>query len=179
LLCFSRTWSNPLMWAHYADQHRGLCLGFEILDDKFPQEIVYTKSREPFPADLVSRDESEILKAMKHLLFTKFEDWRHEDEVRLSINLDKDRETAEGLYFMDWGDQLKLVEIVVGLRSPTCRRELESALIGYPEPVTFIRARASWDAFAVVPDGDAIRNHDDLTYYLRRNDTIHPVEFVR
>ncbi len=23
-------WSNPVIWAHYGDKHRGLCLGFEV-----------------------------------------------------------------------------------------------------------------------------------------------------
>lgn len=27
LLCFSRRWDSPVLWAHHADSHRGLCLG--------------------------------------------------------------------------------------------------------------------------------------------------------
>ena len=27
--CFTETWDIPLMWGHYADQHRGMCLGYE------------------------------------------------------------------------------------------------------------------------------------------------------
>ena len=34
LLCFSRTWRNPVQWSHYADRHRGVCLGFELPDFK-------------------------------------------------------------------------------------------------------------------------------------------------
>ena len=30
LLCFSKTWRNPVLWGHYADSHRGLCLGFSV-----------------------------------------------------------------------------------------------------------------------------------------------------
>lgn len=32
ILCFSKRWDDPVQWAHYADRHRGLCLGFEIPD---------------------------------------------------------------------------------------------------------------------------------------------------
>ena len=28
--CFSADWHDPVIWAHYSDKHRGLCLGFEI-----------------------------------------------------------------------------------------------------------------------------------------------------
>ncbi|RHX83575.1 DUF2971 domain-containing protein [Leptospira stimsonii] len=31
ILCLSKTPSNILMWAHYADQHKGFCLGFESI----------------------------------------------------------------------------------------------------------------------------------------------------
>lgn len=27
VLCFSRGWHNPLLWSHYGDKHRGICLG--------------------------------------------------------------------------------------------------------------------------------------------------------
>lgn len=30
ILCFSAAWSDPVIWAHYSDKHKGLCLGFEI-----------------------------------------------------------------------------------------------------------------------------------------------------
>jgi hypothetical protein len=34
ILCFSADWRDPVIWAHYSDKHRGLCLGFEIPDEK-------------------------------------------------------------------------------------------------------------------------------------------------
>ena len=30
VLCFSRGWHNPLLWSHYGDKHRGVCLGFDV-----------------------------------------------------------------------------------------------------------------------------------------------------
>ncbi|NDP48093.1 MAG: DUF2971 domain-containing protein [Sulfuriferula multivorans] len=33
LLCFSESWHNPVLWSHYADKHRGVCLGFDIPDE--------------------------------------------------------------------------------------------------------------------------------------------------
>ncbi len=32
LLCFSKNWDNPVQWGHYADGHKGLCLGFDVAD---------------------------------------------------------------------------------------------------------------------------------------------------
>lgn len=38
LLCFSDNWRSPVMWAHYADKHRGVCLGFDIAKND-PDEV--------------------------------------------------------------------------------------------------------------------------------------------
>jgi hypothetical protein len=32
ILCFSKIWSNPVQWAHYADNHQGLCIELELAD---------------------------------------------------------------------------------------------------------------------------------------------------
>src|SRR6185437_3975601 len=44
MLCFSKTWSNPVLWSHYADKHRGLCLGFAV-PDNFSMPVRYTAKR--------------------------------------------------------------------------------------------------------------------------------------
>ena len=30
VVCFSRHFHNPLLWSHYADKFKGICLGFDI-----------------------------------------------------------------------------------------------------------------------------------------------------
>lgn len=32
VVSFCRRWSNTVIWSHYGDAHRGLCLGFDVLD---------------------------------------------------------------------------------------------------------------------------------------------------
>ena len=32
ILCFSATWKDPVLWAHYANKHKGLCLAFQVPD---------------------------------------------------------------------------------------------------------------------------------------------------
>src|SRR5689334_689389 len=34
LLCFSKSWESPLLWSHYGQKHYGLCLGFDLPDEK-------------------------------------------------------------------------------------------------------------------------------------------------
>ena len=54
ILCFSKYWYNPVQWTHYADRHKGLCLGFDV-PDEYLVKINYCSNRqsaEDFLADL-------------------------------------------------------------------------------------------------------------------------------
>jgi len=89
---------------------------------------------------------------MNRMLFTEFRQWEYEDEIRVPVRLDPATETEAGLYFIDFGDSLRLAQVIVGMRSATCRREVDAAL-GGSEGVEIIRAEAAHDRFAVVPAG--------------------------
>lgn len=75
---------NPLMWAHYADNHKGFCLKY-----KFPATLVNTNDRESltwtrignvnYIPDMVFQQNFTIYDA----LFAKHEVWSYENEVRL------------------------------------------------------------------------------------------------
>jgi len=54
VLCFSRSWSNPLLWSHYGDKHRGMCLGFEV-NEKMLEEVNYRRSRQLLNPGVFSR----------------------------------------------------------------------------------------------------------------------------
>jgi hypothetical protein len=46
MLCFCRNWTNPVMWAHYAEQHEGVCYGFDI-DEAVTVPVSYQSERSP------------------------------------------------------------------------------------------------------------------------------------
>jgi Protein of unknown function (DUF2971) len=85
LLCFSADWSNPLIWVHYSDKHKGLCLGFEI-----PSEVAKAKTRSvtyipaalTFPKDILNLDKEKQQALAEEITFTKFRDWQYEGEIR-------------------------------------------------------------------------------------------------
>ncbi|BDU69686.1 hypothetical protein GETHOR_17870 [Geothrix oryzae] len=143
LLCFSHNWSNPVLWGHYADKHRGLCLGFD-LPDGLPQEITYIANRMPQPKQV---DEA----FTRNLLFTKFDHWRYEEEYRVYVSLETDE---GGLFFSEFGENLVLRQVIVGCESDTTRHELELALGDQSSKVSFIKARLDYRKFSMV------RNHD-------------------
>ena len=46
VICFSRSWHNPVLWSHYAEKHKGVCFGFDIPDDVL-LPVRYTGARLP------------------------------------------------------------------------------------------------------------------------------------
>ncbi len=141
ILCFSADWRDPVIWAHYGDRHRGLCLGFDIPDDKC-RRVEYTSKRLALPA------RPELVDA-RALLFTKYMNWAYEREIRVCASLNTEE---NGLYFSYFGDGLRLVKVIAGA---TCSLS-ESEITGALEPLTgvpVIKARAGFRAFEIVKDG--------------------------
>ncbi len=79
--CFSSVDKNILMWAHYADNHRGICLVFErsLKSRVFrnAQPVKYSKER---PLVNIIRDGK--AESMEKSLLTKARYWRYEHEWR-------------------------------------------------------------------------------------------------
>lgn len=139
LLCFSRIWKNPLLWGHYADKHKGICLGFDVPDDHL-SEVDYVKERLPAPPKI---DES----FMKKLLLTKFEHWKYEEEYRAYVSL---TDEIEGYYYADFSETLKLKQVIVGDQSQITRDQMSSALADLATGVEVFKVRAAFKSFDVV-----------------------------
>lgn len=149
ILCFSDKWSNPLLWSHYADNHRGIAIGFDVPDGDLYVPVRYCRRRLQAPLDreLVGGDVDE-------LLLTKFNAWRYESEYRCFCPL-SDSICEGGLYFEPFSESLKPVEIIVGDRSTTERSDIDSALGPEYAYVRSFKSRPAFGTFSIV------RNRDD------------------
>jgi len=93
IFCASGTPSNLLMWAHYAEQHRGAVLGFlpDVARDSMLTQIepvAYSERRPSLLDDsnLLARPTPESAAAANRRLFlTKSSEWSYEQELRLFI----------------------------------------------------------------------------------------------
>jgi hypothetical protein len=78
VLCFSKAWFNPVLWSHYADKHRGICLGFEIPDD-CALEVQYESARLELQIEHQLQRHGTIGEdIVNRLLTTKYVDWAYE-----------------------------------------------------------------------------------------------------
>lgn len=153
ILCFSRRWSNPVMWSHYADRHKGLCLGFEVPDntDVF-RRVSYTSKRiipETVNLQWTADAPDSAFNYIEQFFFTKFSHWKYEQEVRGYTTLEE-QHPESGLFFANFSDELKLREIIVGAHSSISRETVNEALGSMTTEVRIIKACLALQTFKVV-----------------------------
>lgn len=150
LLCFSKRWTNPLLWSHYADRHKGICLGFRIPDGSL-EPVGYEVGRLTLDSSWSLTSEAEKQALTKKLLLTKFKDWSYEEEYRLFLRL-SELDESNGHYFCDFDGVLALSEVIVGSSSTLASEELLDALGKSIESVKIVKARMAFKSFEVVRD---------------------------
>jgi Protein of unknown function (DUF2971) len=148
LLCFSRAWKNPVLWSHYADKHKGICLGFDV-DDSLLQSVDYAPARvlrrfnDGIPIDLDH-------KLVDVLFRTKYEHWKYEDEVRMLVNLADEKE-EKGLYFHSMSRAMVLREVILGPLCDVRLDDVRKSVDALYDSVTVIQSRLAFKFFQVVP----------------------------
>lgn len=89
VVCFSKTNKSIPMWSHYANSHKGICIGFDaqILNNHFAEDIQspmniirFVKYVEKFPEiNFLSEPNQSYFK----VLMTKSTEWEKEEEIRI------------------------------------------------------------------------------------------------
>ena len=148
LLCFSRNWTNPILWSHYAAKHTGVCLGFD-LRRSCGHIVQYEPSR--LQQELESREKTAVPDEFKEVLIkTKFKHWEYEEEIRFIIPLEK--ATKEGvLHFFEFNEDLKLSEVVLGSLCTMNISKIRSLVSKIYENVKTFQSRLALKTFNIVP----------------------------
>lgn len=153
LLCFSAGWHNPLLWSHYGERHKGICLGFSVPDNRLI-EVQYTKYREVLTPVLLARSDIHEL-----LLSRKYRDWAYEEEHRMLLPL-RGLEKEGDLYFKPFGDDLKLREIIVGPMCEETDMGLRQLAPASTEGIPIIKSRMAFNTFRVVRNRKGFQARD-------------------
>jgi hypothetical protein len=88
VLSLAARWDNPLMWSHYAEEHRGICIEFDTRDHRCErlEPIAYGYTRYLLVSDLrdwlIGGSRAAEDKIARQFLFAKASQWRHEREWR-------------------------------------------------------------------------------------------------
>lgn len=79
--CFSEVNNSSLMYSHYADGHKGLCLEFKVIDNSFYDVLFPVQYPDNYPAVRFFKHDLQVM--MDSQLLTKQPEWRYEKEWRI------------------------------------------------------------------------------------------------
>ena len=126
ILSLTRTPFNPLMWAHYGQDHKGFVVGYNVSDDFLTDEafniipvdqgdVIYTSSKSSIKAsieilrelqlismgieltDVTIKNPEQVKSILRKIFLYKHSSWAYEEEVRVVKTLRSPFHTAE-----DW-----------------------------------------------------------------------------
>jgi len=108
--CFSNRLNSIMMWGHYADNHKGICIEFSKELPPFNQarKVEYNDDINTIPiSSKENLNEEFFVKTISNSLFRKREEWRYENEQRIVYKAN------EALKY----DELAIKAIYFGIRS--------------------------------------------------------------
>lgn len=147
---FSESFDNPLMWGHYADKFKGICLGVD-----FPQERLLKMDYKSGCPDVDWDQPMDVLGAEKlrwQLLRTKFEDWHYEQEWRHVVSLlDKSVVFIDGMPFVELSSDIRFCEVILGCNFEENIQAVKNALeeSGQLQSVSVFTSRISFRDFKI------------------------------
>lgn len=111
--CFTTDPCNPLMWSHYADGHKGICIEYKregvLKTDEF-KKINYDRDQKLVWSSLdLGRDMNKLHDFFEDVVFRKLSYWEYEKEWRFMVIRPKER-----LFHMS----SPVVSIIFGLKCP-------------------------------------------------------------
>jgi len=155
-LCFSEDWIDPVLWTHYGVQHRGICLGFDIKENK-AIPVSYEDKR------LAQRLEEGITEIdadlSKLLMKTKFKSWSYEKERRIIVSL-IDTVIEGSLRFYSLNETVRLAEVILGVECSLPVQKIREVVQGTYPNVAVYQARLAGGFFGIVPKEETVVRMD-------------------
>ncbi|KOO58948.1 hypothetical protein WH43_07015 [Rheinheimera sp. KL1] len=143
VVCFSKAWNCPVQWAHYADRHRGICLGFS-----YPKEFANNFHEVEYSTSKFDANSLNVKQILDKALYTKYKNWEYEQEVRTVIEL-KERD-SDGNYYMPFEGNLNLEKVIVGCNCEISRSELDKLIGDLKSKIEVFKVRPAFRTFKMV-----------------------------
>jgi hypothetical protein len=131
VFCFSASATEPVLWSHYADKHRGVA--FELNHPIDPERLIkmeYTNERPIVDASRLFKPEevnAYLLERLNKLMRQKSLGWSYEQEYRSFVDLVKDCDITGGDYFRRIPDKV-VNKVILGFQSPLEEKYIRKAL---------------------------------------------------
>lgn len=120
VLCLSKKNNSILMWGHYANSHKGICIGLDrsIINNKLKKEyrsnyrlvdVQYIRELPKITWDELGNRKNVVALAQRRYS-TKSQHWSYEDEIRILVESEKN-------FSLSFDNQL-ISEVIFGARTP-------------------------------------------------------------
>lgn len=159
ILCCSEVWDNPIIWSHYADSHKGICLELNFSNDKLGRRVNYISEPLAFPGTVT-------LEVANNILYSKFDGWSYEREIRFGATA---FERENGLVFLPLDPYAHVTSVILGAECQVDFEKIRELVAGRSPEVTVRRARRSFSSFKMVSETP---EHRDYDLYLSRKSPI-------
>ena len=120
--CMSKIATSNLMWAHYANSHKGICIGFSfdvseivLINNK---AIDYLNVKVHLPSHFITLSDKDRYPYYEEISFSKGDEWSYEREHRLLANLEdcKKEERGSEIYYYQDIDKTDVKCVILGIQ---------------------------------------------------------------
>jgi len=153
IICFSNRASDPVIWSHYSEGHKGIALEFEHEPSDSLVEVKYISDLPTFDVDELRNsgfDQAYTQSVLEKSFGRKSPSWSYEHEYRLHYDLSSDDCHMDGeSYFTKISDNF-LSKVILGLRCPISESDVDRSLNqGGFTGVEIVRAKKSDSAYEI------------------------------
>lgn len=128
VMCFSQCGDDIMMWSHYADHHRGICIGFSHTEKTPIEEAVYpVEYTDDYPA--LRFDQIWHGEGLARVLHAKYSGWKYERELR--------RITVDRIGLQEYPGHLS--SVIFGLRTSDADQDLVRRVVATDGTVEFVK----------------------------------------
>ncbi len=151
IVCLSRRHKDILMWSHYSDKHRGVCLEFDkgILESRFYcRKVCYSQKYPTFNVYVSALVNSGPENIYKMFLLAKAKHWKYEKEYRLIVDPSKREDFPEERKFKY--PEKALIGLIWGCQtSDKDKKMVMDALKANTHQITYYQAKKSESDYAL------------------------------
>jgi hypothetical protein len=178
--CFSEINDSTLMWSHYADSHRGVCIEFSDPMDKGFGKVNYSTEKPVFSLkrsiSIIMRDmilkkqtpqpNPDFLDNINKALFTKSTEWSYEKEKRFVAQSPESNENIEQDGDLFFYRVPKIEHVYIGCRAGGDELDHLLSLLE-DRKIEYTYMKDSEDKYLIVPD----LNHIKVAHSIKREET--------
>ena len=148
-LCLSKNWNHPLMWSHYAQNHKGMCLCLEA-DNEILSKVSYISQRiKRSLEEIQNLVENEDPIFLDYVTLYKAKVWSYEREYRI-ISPRVNADPVNLLYFRPFDEKLKLTKVLLGPKSEVSIDRVKLITNAVNSKIEIIKTKLSETKFQVI-----------------------------